>query len=39
LPTQTKTFSTEADAQKEFNAGRLKKGDRVIINGVSGTWN
>lgn len=39
LPAQTKNFSTEADAQREFNAGRLKKGDKVIINGVSGTWN
>lgn len=39
LPAQTKNFSSEADAQREFNAGRLKKGDKVIINGVVGTWN
>lgn len=39
LPAQTRNFSSEADAQREFTAGRLKKGDKVIINGVVGTWN
>jgi hypothetical protein len=34
----TKSFATEADAQAAFKAGTLKSGERVIINGVSGTW-
>ncbi len=34
LPDRIRSFTSEVDAAK---AG-LKKGDRVIINGVSGTW-
>lgn len=34
LPNKVRSFTNEAEASK---AG-LKKGDRVIINGVSGTW-
>jgi hypothetical protein len=37
-PTQSNSFSSEADAQKAFNLGKLKAGQKVIINGVSGTW-
>jgi hypothetical protein len=37
-PTQSNSFSNEADAQKAFNSGKLKVGQKVIINGVSGTW-
>jgi hypothetical protein len=37
-PTQSNSFSSEADAQKAFNSGKLKAGQKVIINGVSGTW-
>lgn len=36
--TSSNSFSTEADAQKAFNEGKLKKGDRITINGVTGTW-
>jgi hypothetical protein len=32
------TFSSEADAQKAFNEGKLKKGQKLTINGVTGTW-
>lgn len=31
-------FTSEAEAQNAFNAGKLKKGDRITINGVTGTW-
>jgi hypothetical protein len=37
-PTQSNSFSSEADAQKAFNSGTLKAGQKVTINGVKGTW-
>jgi len=33
-----KTFASEADAAAAAKAGKIKAGDRVIINGRSGTW-
>lgn len=33
-----KSYATEAEAEAAFKAGKLKRGDRVTINGVSGTW-
>jgi hypothetical protein len=33
-----KSYPTEAAAEAAFKAGKLKVGDRVTINGVSGTW-
>lgn len=36
--TTSNVFGSEADAQKAFNSGQLKKGDRITINGVTGTW-
>jgi hypothetical protein len=45
LPPNTKpdapnsnSFANEADAQKAFNEGKLKAGQKITINGVSGTW-
>ena len=35
---QSNSFSSEADAQKAFNSGTLKAGQKVIINGIKGTW-
>ena len=35
---QLNSFSSEADAQKAFNSGTLKAGQKVTINGVKGTW-
>ena len=35
---QSNSFSSEADAQKAFNTGKLKAGDKITINGVTGTW-
>jgi len=35
---QSNSFSSEADAQKAFNSGTLKVGQKVTINGVKGTW-
>ena len=35
---QANSFSNEADAQKAFNSGTLKAGQKITINGVSGTW-
>jgi hypothetical protein len=35
---QSNSFSSEADAQKAFNSGTLKVGQKITINGVSGTW-
>lgn len=32
-----KNFTSQEDAQKAISAGQLKKGDRVTINGVTGT--
>jgi len=37
-PTAPTSFSSEADAQKAFNNGQLKVGDKITINGVTGTW-
>lgn len=31
-------FQSEKEAERAAKAGQIKKGDRVIINGVSGTW-
>jgi hypothetical protein len=31
-------FESNADAQAAFDAGRIKKGDKIIVNGQSGTW-
>ena len=33
-----KSFASEAEAEKAFKEGRLKAGQRVIIDGVLGTW-
>ena len=33
-----KSFNTEAEAEAAEKAGTLNKGDKVIINGVPGTW-
>jgi hypothetical protein len=35
---QSNSFASEADAQKAFNSGKLKAGDKITINGVTGTW-
>ncbi len=32
------SFKTEAEAEKAFREGKIKRGDRVTIGGVSGTW-
>jgi predicted transcriptional regulator len=37
-PSSAKQYATEADADKAFKEGTLKSGDKVIINGQSGTW-
>ena len=31
------TYSSQADVQKAINEGKVKKGDKVIVNGVTGT--
>lgn len=33
-----KQFKSEADAEAAFKAGKIKRGDRITIGGVSGTW-
>jgi len=33
-----KSFASEAEAEKAFKEGKLKIGERVIIDGVLGTW-
>jgi hypothetical protein len=33
-----KSFATNAEAEAAFKAGTLKSGEKVIINGVRGTW-
>ena len=33
-----KSFATEEEAQAAFKAGSLKSGEKVIINGIRGTW-
>jgi hypothetical protein len=37
-PSTPTAFTTEADAQNAFNSGKLKVGDKITINGVTGTW-
>lgn len=37
-PSAPNAFTTEADAQKAFSSGNLKVGDKITINGVTGTW-
>ena len=37
-PTSASVFANEADAQKAFNEGKLKVGQKITINGVTGTW-
>jgi hypothetical protein len=37
-PTSSSVFASEADAQKAFNEGKLKAGQKITINGVTGTW-
>jgi hypothetical protein len=34
---QSSSFSSEADVQKAISSGTLKKGDKVTVNGVTGT--
>jgi hypothetical protein len=33
-----KSFASEAEAEDAFKAGNLKTGEKVMINGVRGTW-
>lgn len=33
-----KQFKSEAEAEAAFKAGKIKRGDRITIGGVSGTW-
>jgi hypothetical protein len=35
---KSNSFASEADAQKAFSTGKLKAGDKITINGVTGTW-
>jgi hypothetical protein len=37
-PASSNVFASEADAQKAFNEGKLKAGQKITINGVIGTW-
>jgi hypothetical protein len=37
-PATSNVFASEADAQKAFNEGKLKSGQKITINGVTGTW-
>jgi hypothetical protein len=37
-PTSANVFASEADAQKAFNEGKLEAGQKITINGVTGTW-
>lgn len=32
------TFNSETDAETAAKQGRLKPGDRIVVNGVPGTW-
>ena len=36
-PAQPKAFSSQADVQKAITEGKVKKGDKVTVNGVTGT--
>ena len=35
---QMPTFGSEADAAAAAKAGKIKPGDRITINGQTGTW-
>jgi hypothetical protein len=37
IATETKNFASEQDVQKAIQGGTLKKGEKVIVNGVTGT--
>jgi hypothetical protein len=37
-PATSNVFASEADAQKAFNEGKLEVGQKITINGVTGTW-
>ena len=32
------TFNSQNDALAARKAGKIKAGDRIVVNGVSGTW-
>ncbi len=36
--TSVHAFASEADAAKAAAAGQIQKGDKITINGQSGTW-
>jgi hypothetical protein len=38
MSASSNVFASEADAQKAFNEGKLKTGQKITINGVTGTW-
>jgi hypothetical protein len=38
VPGSAKSYVTEAEAEAAFKSGKLKKGDRIVVNGVSGVW-
>ena len=38
IGTSQQTYKTEAEANDAFKQGKIKRGDKVVINGVSGTW-
>jgi hypothetical protein len=38
VPGSAKSYATEAEADAAFKSGKLKKGDRIVVNGVSGVW-
>ena len=38
VPGSAKSYATEAEAEAAFKSGKLKKGDRIVVNGVSGVW-
>jgi hypothetical protein len=38
VPGSEKSYATEAEADAAFKSGKLKKGDRIVVNGVSGVW-
>jgi len=37
-PASVKNYATEEEAEKAEKEGKLHRGDRVVINGQSGTW-
>jgi hypothetical protein len=37
-PSTPNVFTNESDAEKAFSSGKLKVGDKITINGVTGTW-